>query len=131
MNSSRTQWLILGLVAAAAVLATLLAVTLYHGSTPPYAIAEVSEGAASYVVGILGPPRETRVPLFLIDTKNQVILTYEYDQSRRLFFLRTARTFRDDRLLEDSGFDRYGVNEGPTVKDVQKIVRDLEKKGNR
>ena len=120
---SRTHWVITGLVAVAAVLGTLLAVNLLGGG-PRYALAQVSEGSAGYIVGLLGPTiRESRLPLFLIDTKAQTILVYEYDQSRRLLYLRVARSFRNDRELLDNSWGQQNAYQGPSVNDVKNILR--------
>jgi len=123
MTQGRSNWVITGLVAAVAVLATLLGVRLFGGG-PRSALAQaVSEGSAAYMVGIVGPRFETRMPLVLIDTKKQVILIYEYDQARRRFFLRVARSYVNDRELVEASFGEEGVWQGPTVNDVREILR--------
>ena len=120
---NRTGLVITGLVGAVAVLGTLLAAELLRGGSR-YALAQVSEGtAAGYVIALSSPPREARLPLFLIDTKTQTILVYEYDQSRRLFFLRVARSFRNDRELIDNAWGQMDVYAGPTVAEIGQFLR--------
>ena len=121
MNQARTQWTLTALAAVVAVLVTLLVVQyLRDGSR--YAFGQVSEGAAGYVVGVVGPEYQNRLPLFLIDNKSQTILVYEYYQPNRELFLRAARTFRYDRDVEDESFTKYGTSKGPSVKDVQDFL---------
>ena len=121
MNQARTQWTLTALVGVVAVLATLLVVQcLRDGSR--YAFGQVSEGAAGYVVGIVGPAYQSRLPIFLIDNKRQTMLVYEYHQENRELFLRAARTFRYDREIDDEGFTKYSTSKGPSVKDVQDFL---------
>lgn len=121
MNQTRTQWTFTALVAVVAVLVTLLVVQ-YLRDGSHYAFGQVSEGTAGYVVGIIGPEYQRRLPVFLIDNKRQTILVYEYHQENRDLFLRAARTFRYDREIEDEGFTKYSTSKGPSVKDVQDFL---------
>lgn len=118
---SGQEWFLTGLVALVAVLATLL---VQSWLTPRYAFAQASEGSAGYTVAVVGPAYQNRLPLFLIDNKAQVVMVYDWDQSRRKFFLRTVRSFRNDRRLEDENFGEKSATRGPSVKDVEKRLRD-------
>lgn len=135
MRERKIDWLIVCLVVAVSVLATLLAVSIFQEPQKAYGqgvairsfldhtTGQVSEGAAGYVVALLGPVKESRLPFFVVDTKSQTLLIYEYDQSRRSLYLRVARSFRNDRELEDETFGERRANEGPSVDDVRKILR--------
>jgi len=123
MSHERAQWTITALAAAAAVLATLLVVN-YLKDDSRYAFGQVSQGSAGYVVGILGPARQNKLPLFLIDNKKQTILVYEYNQERRQLFLRAARTFRYDRDLVDQDYRDMGTTMGPSVEDVRRSLEE-------
>ena len=118
MNQAQMQWTITCLVAVVAVLATVLLLN-YIRDDSRYAFAQVSEGSAGYVVGILGQPRSNKLPLFLIDNKRQTIMVYEYSQERRELFLRAARSFRYDRELTDVDYRSMGATKGPSVDDVR------------
>ncbi len=122
MIQARPSWLVAGLIAAVAVLATLLAVNLLQGDSR-YAFAQVSEGTAGHMVALLGPRFETRIPLILIDAKNQRIMVYEFDQSRRRFLLRVVRYYEHDKALVDHSFGEERIWEGPSVNDVREILR--------
>jgi hypothetical protein len=114
------DWVITGLVAVVAVLATVIA---GEALSSREAHAQVSGATADYLVGITGPERSARVPLFLIDSKKQTIMVYEYDQSIREFWLRAVRSFQYDRHLEDQGFSEdYTQNSGPSVRTVRRMV---------
>lgn len=142
MRQRSADWLLVSLVAAVSVLATLLAVNLLR-SESPYAygqgtdlgairnvsrssFGQVSEGAAGYIAALTNTPDQSRMPLLMIDTKSQTILIYEYDQSRRVLYLRAVRSFRNDRELEDASFGR-SATKGPTVEEVREILRDPNK----
>ena len=38
-------------------------------------------------------------------------------------YLRVARSFRNDRRLEDSNYGEKNVNKGPTVKEVERELK--------
>jgi len=121
MKSAGEHWIVTGLVALSAVLATLLVTQVV---APREAAAQaVSEGRADYVTAVVGPINESRVPLFLIDSKAQAIMVYEYDSGRRRFYLRVVRSFRNDRRLEDATFGQQRVDVGPTVREVERFIR--------
>lgn len=109
------------LAVVVAVLATLLVVSALR---PRYALGQVSEGAAGGMVGLVSEQRNARSPLFLIDTKAQTVMIYEYDQSIRRFYLRAVRSYRNDRRIDDMSFHAMGQNKGPTVKEAEKYGRD-------
>ena len=119
MKDVRSQWLMMGLVAVVAVLATVLVMKTFQ--SVPYVYAQESAGGVSGVVGVLGPDQDRRMPLFLIDTQRTRLLVYEYDSRSRKLYLRAARSYKQDRELEDENF---GAGSGPSVDDVKDIVRD-------
>ena len=135
MRERKIDWFVVCLVVAVSVLATLLAVSIFR--EPPRAYGQgvairnfldhttgqVSEGAASYIVALLGPVKDSRLPFFVVDTKSQTLIIYEYDQSRRKLYLRVARSFRNDRELEDASFGERRIQEGPSVEDVRNVLR--------
>ena len=121
MNASKAHWTITALVALVAVLLTLLATQAVRSGGPAYA---QSEGvSANYVIGILGQEKNDRVPLVILDTKAQTVLVYEYVLSRRNLYLRVARSFAAERELVDENFGQTNIYEGPTVREVQEMIR--------
>jgi hypothetical protein len=125
------RWTITVLVAVVAVLATLLAVG-YFRSEPRIAWGQVGEGvSANYVIALLSaPPSQAgdRMPLVIVDTKAQTVMVYEYVISNRRLLLRCARSFTNDRELEDYISTSTDMYYGPSVKDTQKIVEDQIKR---
>jgi len=123
MNAQKSVWVVALLAAAVGVLATLLVVK-QGGLGAPTAYGQVTEGvSAGYVVGILGEKNNNQLPLFMVDTKSQTILIYEFDLSQRKLFLRVARSFGADRDLVDSNWGGTNQYAGPSVKDVQNMLR--------
>lgn len=117
MGEKRVSWTVTALIGAVAVLATLLGVNLFS-SDSHLAYAQPETVTANYVAGILGQTANDRTPLFLIDTKAQTIMAYEYVQSRRVLYLRTVRSFEFDRQLQE-GYFGEDIYRGPTVRDIQ------------
>ena len=85
-----------------------------------YAMAQETS-SVPYMVGITGPERNSRMPLFLIDTRKEIILTYEYNSSRRTLDLVRVRTYLYDRQLEDYTNPEHAG--GPSVSDVRRELR--------
>jgi hypothetical protein len=121
MSTLKSSWMTVLLAVAVGVLGTLLVVK--QGDVTPTAFAQVSPGVVSgNAVAMLGERNNDMVPLFLVDTKQQTVLVYEFSVSRRRLYLRVARSFAADRELMDNSWGNQ--NEGPTVKDVQNILRN-------
>lgn len=120
MSARRDGWIIPALVALVAVLGTLAVQSLV---APQEAAAQGQTATAGYVTAVIAAEHQGRVPLFVVDSKSQAIMIYEYDLSRRRFYLRAVRNFQNDRRVIDSKWDR-SVNKGPSVKDVGKHVAD-------
>lgn len=119
MSERRRDWLLVALVAPAAVLCTLAVQSLV---APREAMAQMGQTAATdYVTAVAAAAYQGRVPLMLVDSKSQAIMIYEYDLSRRQFYLRCVRSFQNDRRVLDETWDR-SANKGPSVKDVGKLA---------
>lgn len=123
MKQTHSQWLVTGLVAVIAVLATLVIVKAFDESSK-VAFAQASEGSANYMIGVVGQEMERKMPLFLVDTRKRTVMVYEYDQRNRRLFLRAVRTYLHDTELTDENFDRYSSTKGPSVEDVKGLVRN-------
>ena len=133
MKDAHTQWLVIGLVALVAVLTTLFVVRALDDGASRYAMAATSEGAANYIVCVVGESQQDdRLPVFLVDTKARSIMVYEYDTGDRRFLFRATRSFVHDRELKDmQARDAYNENSGPSVDAVQEMVRRQMKDGGR
>ena len=105
MSQTRTQWLVTALVAVTAVLGTLLYVKAFQDPLRQV-YAQTSEGAANYVIGVVGEEHEGRMPLFVIETRKRAIMVYDYDHRNRRLYLRAARTYTHDSELQDENFNQ-------------------------
>ncbi|NOZ19524.1 MAG: hypothetical protein GXP25_00385 [Planctomycetes bacterium] len=84
-----------------------------------------SSGEVSDIIAIAGQdrPRDDE-PLFLIDTKNQVLMAYEYQIQTNNFALRGVRRFTWDAVDKDVLFAPIGKTKpGPRVKDVMDLIQ--------
>jgi hypothetical protein len=125
MNGRTAQGAIVGLAAVAGALAALLAVECLHRSEPRAAFGQGAEaaGEANYVLAMLGNTVNDAAPIVLVDTKTQTILVYEYMVSVHNMFLRVARTYGSDRELLDNSFFTGNVYSGPSLRDIQNLLR--------
>jgi hypothetical protein len=117
-------WIIAGLAAIAGALAALLAVECLHKSESRTAFAQTAEtaGSANYVLALLGNTASDAAPIYLIDTKSQTIMVYEYMVSTHQMFLRLARTYAADRELLDDRFYSGNAYAGPSVNDIRNVL---------
>ena len=79
----------------------LLTIIVFKGSTQ-YVNAQ-ADGAARHVFGLIGQRQGNREPLYLIDTREHVILVYEYSVQGEGLGLVSARSYKYDKELEDFG----------------------------
>ena len=124
----RQHWLITALVAAVAVLSTLLIV---GGFGRPSGVALGQQSAvAGYIIGLTGMEKNGRLPLVLIDTKEQTIIAYEYNYSRHRLILSSVRPYRYDRQLQEYylGATTTQRANGLSVQNVQQRLRKQESK---
>jgi len=125
MNGTRSHWLVAGLAALAGALAALVAVEHFHANDSGVAYAQVGEvaGNANYVLAMMGNTVNDATPIIVIDTRQQVILVYDYMVSRHAMYLRQARQYINDRELVDNNFLTSDLYSGPSVGDIRKVVR--------
>ncbi len=79
----------------------LLTIIVFKGSTQ-YVSAQ-ADGDARHVFGLIGQRQGNREPLYLIDTREQAIMVYEYSVQGEGLGLVTARSYKYDKELEDFG----------------------------
>ena len=79
----------------------LLTIIVFKGLTQD--VNAQADGAARHVFGLIGQRQGNREPLYLIDTREQVILIYEYSVQGEGLGLVTARSYKYDKELEDYG----------------------------
>ncbi len=99
---------------------TLLVLILFKNS-PNYVVAQGDGGGfAKHVFGVVGFPEANRQPFYLVDTRQEVIMVYEYGVQGDGLGLVTTRSYKYDKLLEDYGRMPFGPR-------VDKIKQELEK----
>jgi len=90
-----------------------------------------SEGEVGDIIAIAGQnrPRDDE-PLFLVDTKDQVLMAYEYQIQTNHFSLRGVRRFAWDAIQKDVMFAPIGKvkNVGPRV---ETIMKEIQKEASR
>ena len=122
MNNTKQGWAVNVLFLLVGILATLL-VTQYLGGGGRKVFAQEMVGSADYMIALIGPARQSKIPLFLVDSKRQSIMVYDYHQDQRELRLRAVRSYRFDREIED---EEFGVK-GPTVEEVKTFLESIRR----
>ncbi|MBM4044763.1 MAG: hypothetical protein FJ279_06605 [Planctomycetes bacterium] len=119
MDSRRLNTVLLSV--AIVLLALLLLVELRGDRV---AVAQ-SEGSAAHVIGLTGLPitQGTQQPIYIIDTRAQVLLVYEYRFNGQGLGLTGARSFKYDKeFLEFNPMEATQFQKSPSVEEVRKAV---------
>lgn len=97
----------------------ILLIMVMLRNSPNYAVAQGDGGAgAKHVFALIGKPERNRQPLYLVDTRQEVIMVYEYGVQSEGLGLVAARSYKYDKLLEDYGRSTFG----PKVKEVKETI---------
>ncbi len=76
---------------------------------------------AGATIALIGTEKNDRIPLFVVDTRSQSIMAYEWGLTNRRLALRFVRTYASDRDLEE--YWAQNAIDGPSVKDVRELVK--------
>ncbi len=102
------------------VVITLLVLVLVKNS-PNYVVAQGGGGSgAGHVFAVVGSKQASREAFYLVDTRQEVIMVYEYGVQGEGLGLVTTRSYRYDKQLEQYGRTSFGPK-------VDKIKKELEK----
>ncbi len=101
------------------VVITLLVLILFKNS-PNYVVAQ-GDGGARHVFAVVGLPQANRQPFYLVDTRQEVIMIYEYGVQGDGLGLVTTRSYKYDKLLEDYGRMRFGPKVDMIRKELEKV----------
>jgi len=104
------------LLVAIVVLLGMLLWERYEGDAQAQA-----SGAAISTIAIAGQVSATQQPLYIIDTRAQVILVYEYALNGGGLAFTAARTYRYDKEVEE--FMRMPDTRFPSVSEMKMQVR--------
>ncbi|MGR3319744.1 MAG: hypothetical protein ACUZ8O_14855 [Candidatus Anammoxibacter sp.] len=81
----------------------LLLVAIIIFKNPIQNVNAQADGSARHVFGLIGKRQGNREPLYLIDTREQVIMVYEYSVQGEGLGLVTVRNYKYDKQLEAFG----------------------------
>ncbi len=105
------------------VVITLLVLILVKNS-PNYVVAQGVGGGggsgAGHVFAVVGNQQANREPFYLVDTRQEVIMVFDYGVQGEGLGLVTTRSYRYDKQLEQYGRTYFGPK-------VDKIKKELEK----
>ena len=99
----------------------VLLVLILIKTSPDYVVAQGDGGAsAKHVFGVVGNRANNREPFYLVDTRQEVIMVYEYGVQGDGLGLASARSYKYDKLLEQYGRSNFGPK-------AEKIKKELVK----
>ncbi len=103
------------------IVIVLLLLVLFKTS-PNYVVAQGDGGAgAKHVFAVVGNKQANRESFYLVDTRQEVIMVYEYGVQGEGLGLVTTRSYKYDKLLEQYGRSNFGPK-------VEKIKKEIESK---
>lgn len=98
----------------------MLLVFILIKNSPNYVVAQGDGGAFSrHVFGVVGHLEGSRESFYLVDTRQEVIMMYEYNIQGNGLGLITTRSYKYDKLLDQYGRSHFG----PKVEEIKKEVR--------
>ncbi len=102
------------------VVIMLLLLLLMKNSTN-YVVAQGDGGSgAKHVFAVVGNQQSNREPFYLVDTKQEVIMIYEYGVQGEGLGLVSARSYKYDKLLEQYGISNFGPKVDAIKKQIEK-----------
>jgi len=103
------------------IVVVLLLLVLFK-SSPNYVVAQGDGGAGTrHVFAVVGNQQANRESFYLVDTKQEVIMVYEYGVQGDGLGLASARSYKYDKLLKQYGRSSFGPK-------VEKIKKEIENK---
>ncbi len=86
-----------------------------------HVVAQGDGGArAQHVFAVVGSQQSNREPFYLVDTKREVIMVYEYGVQGEGLGLVSARSYKYDKLLEQYGISNFGPGVDMIKKEIEK-----------
>ncbi len=101
------------------IIITLLVLILVKNS-PNYVVAQ-GDGGARHVFAVVGIPQANRQPFYMVDTRQEVIMVYEYGVQGEGLGLVTTRSYKYDKLLEQYGRSYFGPKVDVIKKELEKV----------
>lgn len=122
MKTHNLNTLTLVLLVLCAVLGGALLGLVLRDPTPSAVAQSGMLAPAGATIALIGPEKYDRIPLFVVDTRAQSIVAYEWNMGSRVLLLRAVRTYSSDRDLEEAAWT-MNVNTGPSVREVRELVK--------
>jgi len=103
----------------------ILLVLVLIKTSPDYAIATQGDGGAGakHVFAVVGTRANNREPFYLVDTKREVIMVYEYGVQGDGLGLVSARSYKYDKLLEQYGQSNFGPKVNKIKQGIRKVIK--------
>ncbi len=102
----------------------ILLVLVLIKTSPNYVVAQGDGGAsAKHVFAVVGNRQNNREPFYLVDTKQEVIMIYEYGVQGEGLGLVSARSYKYDKLLEQYGISNFGPKIDVIKKEIEKVKK--------
>ncbi len=101
----------------------MLLVFVLIKNSPNDVVAQQGDGGgfAKHVFGVVGHIDSNRESFYLVDTRQEVIMMYEYNIQGNGLGLITTRSYKYDKLLDQYGRSHFG----PTVEKIKNEVQKL------
>ena len=104
--------------------AIVLLILLFMKNSTNDVIAQGDGGAGTkYVFAVVGNRQSNREPFYLVDTKREVIMVYEYGVQGDGLGLVSARSYKYDKLLEQYGRSNFGPKVDKIKKEIRKVIK--------
>ncbi|MFV1974536.1 MAG: hypothetical protein ACC651_02245 [Candidatus Scalindua sp.] len=98
-------------------------------TSPNYVVAQSGSAGggggagARHVFAVVGSQQNNRESFYLVDTRQEVIMVYEYGVQGDGLGLTYARSYKYDKLLEQYGRRIFGPNVDQIKKEIRKVVK--------
>ena len=102
----------------------MLLVLILVKNSPNYVAAQVPGSAAAragHILAIVGHKQANRESFYLVDTRQEVIMAYEYGIQGEGLGLVTTRSYKYDKLLEQYGRSYFGPKVDMIRKELEKV----------
>ncbi len=104
----------------------VLLVLVLIKTSPDYVVAQGQGGGGSgaeHVFAVVGNRANNREPFYLVDTRQEVIMVYEYGVQGDGLGLSSVRSYKHDKLLEEYGRNSFGPKVGKIKKEIRKVIK--------
>jgi len=104
----------------------VLLVLVLIKTSPNYVVAQGQGGGGSgakHVFAVVGTRHNNREPFYLVDTRQEVIMVYEYGVQGDGLGLASVRSYKYDKLLEQYGTSNFGPRVDRIKKELRKVVK--------